>query len=126
MGSVSAGWLVWRPFLCGDGVLTGIVVPCEESAHAVILGLGDLCECSFGDHGAVIKHHQAVGDFAGAGEVVGDDDAADAEFVAKLEDEFVDAVGSDGIESGGGLIVEHQAWFSDNGAGETDALFLAA
>ncbi len=75
---------------------------------------------------AVQEEEAVLGDFAGAVHIVGDDDAGDAEFFAKFVDELVNAIGADGVEAGGGFIVKDDAWLEDDGAGEGDALALAA
>ena len=73
-----------------------------------------------------VEHDDSVGDFVGAGHVVGDDDARDVEFLSEFEDEFVDDVAADGVESGGGLIVEDDFGVEGDGSGEGNAFSLSA
>jgi hypothetical protein len=55
---------------------------------------------------------------------VGDDD--DGEAGAEVEDEFLDFGGGDGVEGGAGLIHEEDLWLDGDGAGDAEALLLAA
>ncbi len=57
---------------------------------------------------------------------MGDDDARHAHGAFEFDDELVDAVGADGVEPGGGFVVEHDAGFEDDGAGKGDAFALTA
>lgn len=57
---------------------------------------------------------------------MGDDNAGDAELALQFEDQFVDDIGADWIEAGGGFIVEDDFRLKHNGASEGDALALAS
>jgi len=67
-----------------------------------------------------------VGDFAGAVHIVGDDDAGDTQFGTEFIDQLIDAVRADGIQPGGGLVIQDDAGLEHDGAGEGDAFALSA
>jgi hypothetical protein len=57
---------------------------------------------------------------------VGDDEGGDFIIFFEAADEVVDGIGDDGVEAGGGFIVEDALGVSDDGAGESDAFAHAA
>lgn len=65
------------------------------------------------------------GAFAGEIFVMGDDNQGDPLFFIEAEKKFFDLVASLGVEIAGGLVGEDDLGIVDNGAGDTDALFLA-
>lgn len=70
---------------------------------------------------AIFQHDDAVGNFEDAGDVVSDDHGGDGIALLQALDEVVDDVGDDGVEAGGGFVVEDDFWTTDNGPGDTDA-----
>ncbi len=98
----------------------------QELLHAEIGILLELFEGALCRDFAIQEQEAMVGDLAGTVHIVGDDDAGDAEFAAEFIDELIDAVRADGIQPGGGLVVEDDAWLEHDGAGEGDAFALAA
>jgi hypothetical protein len=84
---------------------------------------------------ALVKQDDAIGGAAEGTVLVGDDDVAagwGCAFVEGLDEVFEEGAG-DGVESGGGFVVEEEEggvfwvfWVLDDGAGEADAFFHAA
>ena len=77
------------------------------------------------DHLAVAHVHGAVGVGGGFG-VVGDEDDGLAQLVVELAEHAQDGFGILGVEIAGGLVGEEDFRFGDDGAGDGDALLLAA
>lgn len=117
--------LPWRARAFGFDVVAAVDT-LQELLDAEVGVLLELFEGALCRDFAVQEEEAVLGDLAGAVHVVGDDDAGDAEFFAEFVDELVDAIGADGIEAGGGFVVEDDAGFEDDGAGEGNALALAA
>lgn len=67
-----------------------------------------------------------IGDPERTSDVVRDDDPGDAARAAQMQDEFVDRLGADRIESGRGFVVEHERGIQRDGARECGALALSA
>ena len=61
----------------------------------------------------------------GDGGVVGDDDDGEAR-VVELVEQVEDLAGRGGVEVAGGFVAEHEGWVPYEGAGDRDALLLAA
>ena len=79
---------------------------------------------SDGGNLAVLKADLAIAE-GGEVFVVGDDDEGDA-LTVEFEEEIDDFGAGGGVEVAGGLIGEDNFGVVDDGAGDTDALFLAA
>jgi len=58
--------------------------------------------------------------------VVGDNDDAGLPLVRDLAEEVHDLAASDAVEGGGGLVGQHEGGLVGQGAGDGDALLLAA
>ena len=71
-------------------------------------------------------HGDDAGHRLGEAEVVGDDDDGGAVLLVDLEEEVVHRVAGLGVEVAGGLVGEEELGREDQGAGEGDALLLAA
>ena len=92
-------------------------------------GVGGIAKLSGGAvevNSTVAEESDAIGDVVDAGHVVGDDDGSDLEVVFESADEVIDGIGDDGVEAGGGFIVEDAFGVPDDGAGEADAFTHAA
>ncbi len=77
------------------------------------------------DDGAVVHEDEGVAGFAGEAHFVGDDDhghAVGGEVAHDVED-FADEFG---VQGGGGFVEEHEFGAHGQGAGDRDALLLAA
>src|SRR5712692_8276269 len=73
-----------------------------------------------------VDHRDPVGDVESSPHIVADDHGSDGEPLAGMDDHFVDALGGQRIEAGGGFVVEHDFRIADDGTGEADALAHAA
>ncbi len=73
-----------------------------------------------------IDHGDAIGDLARRGHVVRDRDRGGAEIVHALDDEFVDHVGHDRVEPGGGLVEDDDLGFGGDGARQCHAFLHPA
>lgn len=62
----------------------------------------------------------------GGGQAVGDEDDADAGFVAQFAEQGEDVLAVGGVEVSGGFVGQDQSRAMDKGAGDGDALHLAA
>ena len=98
----------------------------DKTRHLFVGRMAELLRLAFGDDFAVGKHDHAIGHLEGGSEVVGDDDGCDMKFVVEFEDEFVDDVGTDGIEARGGLVVEDDLRVKSDGPRQGDAFSHAA
>ena len=83
---------------------------------------------------ALVEQYYAIGGAAEGAVLMGNDNVAaggSGAFVEGLDEVFEESAG-DGVESGGGFVVEKElgsvvrvVWILDDGAGETDAFFHA-
>ena len=89
-------------------------------------GIENLIGRAVGVDFAVVQQHHAVADAAHAARVVRDDDRCAFQLVAHLDDELIDTVGDDRVQSGGWLVVKDDLRLVNNGPGQPDALFHAA
>ena len=74
---------------------------------------------------AVVEEGDLIGGYAGEGHLVGDEDEV-ASFALEFFDHFEDFGGHLGVEGGGRLVEEEEAGLDGDGAGDGDALLLAA
>ncbi len=78
-----------------------------------------------GEDESVAQGDDAVG-VGGEDRVVGDEDEGCAFGLVEVEEELEDSGAVGGVEVAGGLVGEHDGGAEDEGAGERDALLLAA
>jgi hypothetical protein len=120
-----------------DGELVVAVGGAEPPCVSVVVGAGVAggfdghATDRVGDHarqlaeGAVLEPQDAVGDFAQAVVVADDDDAA-VVFGGEAAQQPADVASVSGVEVGGGFVGEQDGGVVGEGAGDGDALFLAA
>ena len=77
-------------------------------------------------HPAEIEHHDPVADVLHHGEIVGDEDERDAEVAPEVAKQVDDLRLHAHVEGRDRLVADHQARLHDEGAGDADALALAA
>src|SRR2546425_717539 len=80
---------------------------------------------AFADEPAVAEREDAVGDL-GRSRVVADEHDCAAVLVGELANQAQDLGAAVVVELAGGLVGEQQAWTSDQGGADRDALLLAA
>ncbi len=98
----------------------------EEAAGAVDeRGVEDLGGGALFNDLAAFEDNDAMGDAAGEGHFVGDDDHRHA-FLGELLHHVEDLADRFGVEGGGGLVEQHDLGFHCQSAGDGDALLLAA
>ena len=73
-----------------------------------------------------MHHRNGVGDGTHGGEVMGDEEIADAFDFLQVEQQFQNAVGNQRVERAGDLITDDQFRFCRKRAGNADPLFLTA
>ena len=72
-----------------------------------------------------MQHHHAIGHFECAREIMRDHDTRRVQLVLEFENELVDHIGTNGVKSGGGFVVEHDLWCEHDRARECDAFALS-
>lgn len=72
---------------------------------------------------ALVEEQDAIGDVAGEGEVVGDEEEGEA-VVGEAAEDVTDFLAEFGVEGGGGFVQEEDPGFHGQGAGNGDALLL--
>ena len=87
-----------------------------------ILGILDLVDRPDLDNAAVIEHRNAVGHLEGAHHVVRHHHGGHAEFALHIENEVVDDVARDGVQTRRRFIVKEDFGIEGDGAGQGDAL----
>ena len=87
----------------------------EDGLHAALL-----------DNGTVVQNRHAVADFLNHAHLVGDDDDRDAQFAVDLLDQLQDGVGRVGVKGTRRFVAEQHLRVGRQGAGNGNALFLAA
>ena len=75
---------------------------------------------------AVFQHHHAVGNSADHGEVVADDNEGEAVFFLQAAEQFKDLLLPLDIKRAGWFIQYEDFWADNDGAGDGEALALAA
>lgn len=109
-----------------DGAGPDVGHACELSDAAAGGATEDIVAGSELEHPALIEHGDAVGEEVGFAEVVGDKKDGEAEFGLEAQ-EFAAEFGAEGLVEGvEGLVEEKEARVGGEGAGEGDALLLAA
>src|SRR6266446_5506366 len=89
-------------------------------------GVRELGRCDALGDAPLGKHRDAVGDGAGEGQVVGDDDLRGAASAADTGDQLPDLLGEDRIQIRRRLVIEDQLGIDGEGAGDGDPLAHAA
>jgi hypothetical protein len=90
------------------------------------IGRGQKCRQRSKEAGAaLIEEQYGVGEALGKAHVVSDDDASESELALEALDEVAEAAGDDGIDHGGGLVVEDHFRLCGQGAGDGDGAFAA-
>src|SRR5262249_8131279 len=74
------------------------------------------------DDAPAVENRDAVGDGAGQAQIVGDDHLGAPAHRADASDQRADLLGEDGVQVGGGLVVEDQLGIDGEGAGDRGAL----
>ncbi len=99
----------------------------EERAGVVVPRVGEDAVGGAGfDHVALLHHHDLVRHGADDAQVVADEDIGEAPFALEVAQE-VDDLDLDGhVEGGGGFVEDDEPGTQDHGAGDGDALALAA
>ena len=88
----------------------------ERGGAVGVVDVGDFAVVEGGD--AIGVREDAV--------VVGDDEDGAFGAAGDLFEDFHDEEAVFGVESGGGFVADDEAWVVDEGAGDGDALLLAA
>ena len=103
----------------GDGAEEGAGVGVERASGDGFGGpdFHDAAEVHDGDAG---------GDVADDGEVVGDEEVADAGFALEVHEEVEDLALDGDVECGDWFVADDEFWVEGEGAGDADALALAA
>jgi hypothetical protein len=91
-----------------------------------VVAPGHLVDAAFDREASVLEDANAVAALRGAGARVGDDEAGHAEAVTHLDDQLVDLVADEGVESGIRLVVEHVFGIRDERAREAGPQLHAA
>ena len=98
----------------------------KEGAGALLAGVGEeLAGRALLDDDAVVHEQHPVGDLARKAHLVGDDEHGDAR-VGQAAHDGEDLADDFGVQGGGGLVKEHDLGLHAQGAGDGDALLLAA
>src|SRR5438552_3192849 len=89
----------------------------DESMHHRVSRMAHLFRRSAGVNAPLMQHENALGDAPGAAHVVRHGDRGHFEPLADPDDQLVDAVGHDGVQSSGRLVVKDDLRLVDDGAG---------
>src|SRR5271169_6361104 len=76
-------------------------------------------------HIAFVDQGQSVGDSFRAVQIVSHYDGGHVMFLLKLENQIVDLSGTDGIETGGGLVKQQNIWIQNQSPRQADSLLHA-
>lgn len=106
------------------GFLIGLAV--DEPLDPLVRRSFYLLRGAAEDDPALMQHGDPVGDLGGADHVVGDRYRGQRHLVPKVDDQIVDLVGHDGIQPGGGLVVEDVFRVHGDGPGQPHPLLHPA
>src|SRR5207302_21366 len=115
-----------RGLLISKMMFFGIGHAVNEAAHNWIFRLEDFLWSPSSVNFAVVQHHNALAEAAGAAHIVSDDDGGDIQAVPHAQDKLVDAVGDNRVETGGRFIVEDDLGLINDGASKAHAFAHAA
>ena len=105
----------------------GVEAGGEQAAGVGLDGaLEDLAHAAGLDDAALLHDHDVVGEVADHRQVVGDEDEGDAEVAAQVGEELDDLGLDRDVEGGDGLVGDDELGLQGEGAGDGDALALAA
>ena len=98
----------------------------DELVDIFVSGMVKLADRAVPDDLALINHGDFVGDFAGAGQIMGNRQGGGAQLFHAFDDQIIDNVSHDRIEAGRGFVKEDNFRMAGDGAGQRNALLHPA
>ncbi len=92
----------------------------QETSHPLVGRTHELLSREVADKTAAVEQSDYIGNAQGPDNIVTDDQEGNAQALLHLQDQLVDGVGHQGIESGVRLIEEEEAWAQDDRSGQAD------